>query len=188
MNDVIRLCDYFGIKDKEIRTKFAEISKIIDLPKGYKIFSVGDYVDKVYVIIEGAVRGYNITSKGIDVTDRLAYEYGQIFVATPTATEQNALVNAETLTSCRLLVFPYELIASNIQTSNEMFTLYNHHIYRDYTSSMKHKNVIQSCTAREKYEWFLKEYPGLIDRIPHAYIASFLSITPVTLSRIRHEK
>ncbi len=188
MNDVFQLCDHFGIRDEKMRNKFARISKVMELPKGYQLFSVGDFVDNVYVIIDGVVRGYSVTPKGVDITDCLAHEYGQIFVATPTATEQNALMNAETLTPCRLLVFPYELIASSIQTSNEMFTTYNQHIYLEYTRSMKHKNIIQSCVAKERYQWFLKEYPGLIDKIPHSYIASFLSVTPVTLSRIRHGK
>lgn len=31
----------------------------------------------------------------------------------------------------------------------------------------------------------LKNYPGLIERVNHRYIASFLGMTPVSLSRIR---
>ena len=35
------------------------------------------------------------------------------------------------------------------------------------------------------YQWFLEKYPGLIDQIHHRSIASFLGMTPVTLSRQR---
>ena len=36
-----------------------------------------------------------------------------------------------------------------------------------------------------KNELFLKEYPNLINRIPHYYVANFLGITPTQLSRAR---
>ena len=36
-----------------------------------------------------------------------------------------------------------------------------------------------------KYKWFLKEYPNLLNRIPHYLIANFLGMTPTQLSRIR---
>lgn len=40
--------------------------------------------------------------------------------------------------------------------------------------------------ARERLDWFRQTYPGLEDAFPHRYIASFLGITPVTLSRARN--
>lgn len=36
-----------------------------------------------------------------------------------------------------------------------------------------------------KVQQLLAKYPGLIDRIPHKYIASLLNMTPVTLSNVR---
>lgn len=41
--------------------------------------------------------------------------------------------------------------------------------------------------GKQRYVLFNKEYPGMIDEIPHYYIASYLGITPVQLSRIRKQ-
>ena len=49
------------------------------------------------------------------------------------------------------------------------------------------KRAVSQKTARERYVWFLKAYPGVIDLIPHRYIASYLGMTPITLSRVRNE-
>ena len=49
------------------------------------------------------------------------------------------------------------------------------------------KIVAYQYTAAQRYQWFLQEYPGLIDRIQHKYIASLLNMTPVTLSKVRRE-
>jgi len=40
-------------------------------------------------------------------------------------------------------------------------------------------------TAAERYAWLLAQHPDLLLRVPHKYIASYLGITPETLSKIR---
>lgn len=45
--------------------------------------------------------------------------------------------------------------------------------------------MLYKYTAKERYEWFLEKYPGLIDQITNKYIASFLRMSPVTLSRLK---
>jgi len=42
-----------------------------------------------------------------------------------------------------------------------------------------------SATAEERYTDFLKKYPSLVQRVPQHMIASYLGISPETLSRIR---
>jgi CRP-like cAMP-binding protein len=41
-------------------------------------------------------------------------------------------------------------------------------------------------TPEQRYKKLLEEYPHIVQRVPQHYIASFLGITPVSLSRIRH--
>lgn len=45
-----------------------------------------------------------------------------------------------------------------------------------------------SQTAEEQYYAFIKKYPTLEQRIPQHQIASFLGITPETISRIRRQR
>ncbi len=47
------------------------------------------------------------------------------------------------------------------------------------------KTMICRNNAMQRYQWFLKTYPRLVDRISNKHVASFLGITPVTLSRLR---
>jgi CRP-like cAMP-binding protein len=43
-----------------------------------------------------------------------------------------------------------------------------------------------SSTAEEKYDEFIKNYPGVFARVPLHMVASYLGVTRETLSRIRH--
>ncbi len=49
-------------------------------------------------------------------------------------------------------------------------------------------DAIQFETAQQRYQRLLKTSPGIIQRVPLSYIASFLGITLETLSRIRSVK
>ena len=42
-----------------------------------------------------------------------------------------------------------------------------------------------TATPEEKYLWLLNQYPAIIQKFPLKYIASFLGMTPETLSRVR---
>lgn len=43
-------------------------------------------------------------------------------------------------------------------------------------------------TPQQRYEELLREYPNIIQRVPQHYIASYLGITSVSLSRIRNRR
>jgi hypothetical protein len=43
-------------------------------------------------------------------------------------------------------------------------------------------------TPRERYEDLILNHPEIIKRVPQHYIASYLGITPTSLSRIRNRK
>jgi CRP-like cAMP-binding protein len=43
-------------------------------------------------------------------------------------------------------------------------------------------------TPQERYEDLINNHPEIIKRVPQHYIASYLGITPISLSRIRNRK
>lgn len=68
---------------------------------------------------------------------------------------------------------------------SEIVELYNRFLISALNEHWKLKQVLVQYSAIQRYQWFMKEYPGLIDRVSNKHIASFLGMTPVTLSRLR---
>jgi len=56
-------------------------------------------------------------------------------------------------------------------------------------SAAKDKRIVHSLTAsaEERYSDFLKTYPTIAQRVPQHMLASYLGVTPETLSRIRRK-
>jgi CRP-like cAMP-binding protein len=57
----------------------------------------------------------------------------------------------------------------------------------NYILAMARIYSLQHDTAQERYIKLLDIYPDLVNAVPHHYIASYLGITPESLSRIRKE-
>lgn len=57
----------------------------------------------------------------------------------------------------------------------------------DYMILRKERKELDiiKCSAEERYHRFLLDFPGLSQRVPQYHIASYLGITPESLSRIR---
>jgi CRP-like cAMP-binding protein len=53
-------------------------------------------------------------------------------------------------------------------------------------NKIKDNDFLHFGTARRKYEEFVRRYPDLALSVPQQYIASYLQITPQSLSRIRN--
>jgi CRP-like cAMP-binding protein len=53
----------------------------------------------------------------------------------------------------------------------------------------KEKRIVHSlaATAEERYSDFLRTYPNIVQRVPQHMLASYLGITPETVSRIRRK-
>jgi len=57
----------------------------------------------------------------------------------------------------------------------------------NYILAMERIYSLQHDTAQMRYEKLLHIYPDLVNRVPHHYIASYLGITPESLSRVRKD-
>ena len=53
----------------------------------------------------------------------------------------------------------------------------------------KDKRIVHSltATAEERYNDFIQTYPSIVQRVPQYMLASYLGITPETLSRVRRK-
>jgi hypothetical protein len=85
---------------------------------------------------------------------------------------------------------PRKRLLDAIETCPELGILYRKVLEHALISSQYHADSQRFENAHERYERLLKEKPEIVLRAPMIHVASFLQMTPETLSRVRaqHER
>lgn len=175
-----------GLKNEELLKELLFVSKYEYFHKGNILFHEG--VDAAYTsfLVKGILRGYFLDDKGNEITDCLCTKCGS-----PTVISYNShtipSVTLEALTDCEIISIPVSKTEELQGKYIEVSLLYNKLLLSAFAEHWEVKTVLYRYSALERYKWFLKKYPGLIDEISNKYIASYLNITAVTLSRLRRE-
>ena len=73
------------------------------------------------------------------------------------------------------------------QTDPKYIAVRNYYTELSFFRNTQHSADLAMLDAKARYYKFMKESPGLINRVPQYYIAAYLGIKPQSLSRIRKE-
>lgn len=166
---------------KEIK----HIFKIQKIPAKTTLLENGDISKYQYIVSYGCLRLFIIKEDGSEITIQFFFENQMVASMESAFTGKPGRMYLESIEDS-------EVIIARLKDWRELFLRYPEYnrilinflqkrllFYSDlYTSFILN-------TPEERYEKLLKDNPDIINRIPHYYIASYLGITPVSLSRIR---
>lgn len=148
--------------------------------KNELISQIGDIDKKLSILIDGIIRLYYIDLDGNDIT-RYFGERGCI-----SGGSSDSLPYAvETLVPSEFLTADWDNIKSILRNDIYWIRIWNQLLQ----NSIRYKIYRESCflmkSATERYIDFRRMHPELEEQVSQAHIASYLGITPVSLSRIR---
>lgn len=176
----------FHLKDKELIQQFSNATKIRCMKKGEYVVRIGEVLNEVYFMEKGISRGFFLDVNGKEVTDCFSFCCGSTVIPF-CQLELNipATMTIEVLEDAKFFCIPISAVTELQNNYSEVTTLYNQLLIKALNEHWKLKQILNSYTAVQRYQWFLKEYQGLIGKVSNKHIASFLGMTPVTLSRLR---
>ncbi len=148
------------------------------------LVKIGGVSHYMYFINKGVARVY-YEINGLDVTDYFAID-GQFIGAI------DSLFSGRPSKKGIQLLEDAEVLRISYKKFEELCTRY-HDIERvgrkiaifAFLEGQQRMESIRFHEAKERYEELNRKYPGLVNRCPLKYIASYLGITQVSLSRIR---
>ncbi len=163
------------------------ISNILTIKKNKDLQSIGHTCRTIYFIKKGLARVYYFKD-GTDITEYFAFENNlvarveSLFTGRPSRKAIQILEDAEIISLNATLLF---------QLYNEFPEI--ERLARKITEAALVENVnrlesLQFHSADERYKALIEEAPDVLKRVPLKYIASYLGITQVSLSRIRGAK
>ncbi len=174
--------------EKELSVEAIELLKaktrVIRLSKGEYLQIEGDVCKYWGYVSEGLVRMYYLNQEE-EITSQLAHD-GDMFLDYESYFNQSPSRNfIQMLEPSTLYLFPH-LECEELRKNNREINLF----FRKLTEKLfllKKKRITDTIfkPAKVRYETLIAEKPNLVLRVPSIYIASYLGITPETLSRIK---
>ena len=161
--------------------------KMVPIAKGEYFSKAGRISDRLGFVSKGLLRSF-YTIKGKETTT-FFQRPGSLAVALPSFLQiKPAIENIQALENSELSVINRKDLF-DLNNENWKWQQVGRILTEEGYIKMEERMIsLQSESAHERYRNFLIEYPELIKILPLYYIASFLGMTPETLSRIRKAK
>lgn len=155
-----------------------------EFPKGTIALKEGEIADEIVFIGKGMIRQFYYKN-GKDVTEHFSYE-GCITMCIESFLRQvPTKLMVETVEPTILYKFPRERLFQLAKENWEINTFYRKILEYSLIVSQYKADSWRFESARERYNLLLEHHPEIIKRAPLAHIASYLLMTPETLSRVR---
>ena len=172
-----------AIHDPELVQQLLAQVRFRTAPQGEQILTAGQRSPIIPILWEGLCRGYVVQPDGRDVTDCFAYKRGLVlWGSVPLGEPSN--INMEVLSDCTLVEISLDNL-NKLMRYQEMGHAVQICLFNGLQRHWDLRSTLNQHTAEERYEWFLENYPGLIDVVQKRHVASFLGLTPESLSRVR---
>lgn len=163
-----------------------QVCRLKKLRRRQYLLQEGDIWRYNAFVSKGLVRTFRVDDKGVEhifqfspenwwAGDRHSYLY-----------EEPAKFNIEALEDSEIILIPkgdYEALLEAIPAYN---TFQRNLLERSFVVLQHRIYMGNNYTAEEKYNEFIKAYPDIINRVPQHMIASYVGVSPETLSRIRN--
>jgi CRP-like cAMP-binding protein len=154
------------------------------VPKKFKLAEEGKVAKELYFINKGLVRLY-YTKDGEEITGFIFKE--NLFAGSYDSflSQLPGIQTLETLEDCDLLVISKKRLEELYEQLPKMHIVARKIAEQRFINSQQILSSFIMDNPEERYRKFEKNHGDLLLRVPHHMIASFLGITPVSLSRIR---
>ncbi|HEY0680132.1 MAG TPA: Crp/Fnr family transcriptional regulator [Chitinophagaceae bacterium] len=177
---------YISLLEDE-KTYFLSLLKVKTLRKRQYLLQAGDVSRHECFINSGCFRVYFVNDKGQEHVVQFGVEDWWIGDMYSFFTQSPASYNIEAMEDSEVILLSregHEQLLNKVPKFERMFRIM---LQNAYVAHQRRIIENMSLPAHERYISFLQRYPQFEQRIPQHQIASYLGITPESLSRIRRQ-
>lgn len=168
-----------------------EIKEILNIFE-IKAYAKGEYFKKydtrcrhIAFIFEGRARHIVINKDGEEVTTKITKKNNLISDIISVRTERKSPIEVKFLEDTEVLVAKFSDVKRLLETNLTLNRIIRENIADSAVELLNLHLLFLTGSAKDRYEFILKNNPSLLKNIPLRFIASIIGITPTQLSRIR---
>jgi len=173
---------HFTEDEKQI---FEQAFTVKHIPKKFTLISEGQICRELYFINSGLLRLY-YNKEGEEITGYIFRE--NLFAGSYESflKQEPGIQYLESLEDAELLVLSYENLERLYRVLPKVNILTRKIAEQRFINAQKILSSFLLDSPEQRYRKFTEEHADLLLRVPHHIIASYLGITPVSMSRIRN--
>jgi|ERR1043165_1721833 CRP-like cAMP-binding protein len=168
--------------------RLTDVMHEAEVKKGDFFLKQGKVCSHLGFLVSGVMRVYHLANDK-EYTSYFNFGSRNPFVSSYSSfvTRKPSHESIHALEDCKLAQISYDDLqqlyseSAAFQKLGRLIAEYN------YTLAVERIYSLQHNTANERYVQLMDMYPNLINVVPHHYVASYLGVTPESLSRIRKE-
>lgn len=138
-------------------------------------------------VTSGCLRGFTLDKNGFEHVLSFAPEGWWIADMYSYISQQAGTLNIEALEETQVLLLSknkQDVLFERVPRFERFFRIL---IENSLVASQQRLLNNLSLTAPERYQYFCRQYPSLVNRLPQKHIAAYLGVTPEFFSKMRHE-
>jgi len=171
--------------DEESIALLQNILKPKLLKKDNFFLQEGEKSTEIGFITKGIFRSYYIDKIGNDITKYFYKEGGILFSYVAHLCQNESKYYIQALEDSEILVAKISDFEKIVEENYQLLLFYKKMIDSALIMKEEHASSFKLLDSMERYKQFHAMYPSLEKRLKQCHIASYLGITPVSLSRIR---
>ena len=152
--------------------------------KNEMVLREGETCTNIYWVVKGLVRQFYYKN-GKELTEYMATENNIVMCIESLFLEQPTHLQIKTIEPTVLIAIPKLDLEAVAMKSVNIQILYRKILEESLILSQIHADMLRFESAQDRYQKLIKRQPQLVLRAPLVYIASYLQMTPETLSRVR---
>ena len=152
--------------------------------KGEIILKEGDVCEHIYYVERGLTRQFYFKN-GKELTEHIGVEHSIVMCIESLFKEKPTYLQLEALEPTLVYAMPKHRLEEVALHNVNIQILYRKILEESLIISQVHADMLRFETAQDRYLKLCKQSPQVVLRAPLVYVASYLQMTPETLSRVR---
>lgn len=179
------LHEKYGLSASESEQLLAQMERLT-YRKGEHIVREGERNSSLYLVAQGIWRGHYLRD-GVDISLWFASEGDTLFSSWSYVADRPSLTSIEAMSDSTVFRISKQKMETFFASSIAFANIGRIIFERQFLDMENWKINGGAAQAKQRYLALLEQNPELLQHVPLKHIASYLMITPQSLSRIRAE-